>query len=218
MFSALNKMFLPVLEYIFRQMEGDASSTGAPTLTEEQNQNFGLQKCFFLFLNNVALNGLSAVLLSPTNVSHLGQLLKSIANALATIDDYSTQKMCASTLSRLAKDWLTDASPAGLTPQIRAAFVQFACSEASNASFTAIASPGCVRNAAGASLLLQIVELHAVLLGVCGDVWVSSVRQFASANPQSLWKPHLMDQYCVCVREHGNKAQTLRKSFVSLFL
>lgn len=174
----------------------------------------GLEKELFMFLHSVASYDLANVFFAPANRAYLEELLVMLTDGMVSIPDANVQRVCATTIHLLAKEWLAPSShlPAELAP----AFQRFVFERITPASFQATSQPHFdVRDAACSTLLIIICTLHKTFAEFMGQQWLEYVGGvfLVSVNcPRNV-----IEEYIRAVVETKSPKE-LRTSFRKLFL
>ena len=137
-----------------------------------------------------------------------------ILDGMSSVPEANVQRICASTLQLLCKEWLNPQSK--LPEQIRRAFLAYSFERITPASFQATAQPHFDhRDASCATLLVSICALHRTLFEQCGEDWIKYLSNvfFPSVNCPK----NVSDEYCKVVMESKN-AKEIRGAFKRLFL
>jgi hypothetical protein len=213
MHSTLLASLLPILRSTNARI-APVANREHPTV-HDREELIAMEKELFTFLMAIASSDLAGVFCEMPNRSHLEELLRMITDGMASVPDASVQRICASTLQTLCKEWL-GTTPTRFPDDLRPALVQFTFERITPASFQATGQPHFDhRDAACSQLLVMICTLHRTLFEVCGQVWLEYLRR--AFLPSVHCPSPIADEYCqaVTVAKHP---KDLRIVYKNLFL
>lgn len=122
---ALDGALLPFLHQCHALAHSGSTSTGAPSpafgsgtaemvAPHERTERLSIQKFNYMVLQHIVINKVSPLLLTPTNLSSLEQILQSLTEGAFYVEDLSMKKTCLLIVKELFEQWVQPENGKGL--------------------------------------------------------------------------------------------------------
>ncbi len=146
---AMDAALIPFLQKCHALASNTATTTMSPiisndivgsmTAPHERTEQLSIQKLSYMVLNHIAVNNVSGVLYTPTNLSNLEGILQTMSEGATRVEDPAMRKTCLVFFKEILERWIHANN--GPPSTVVEGYIQFLCNVLIPATLESFAQP-----------------------------------------------------------------------------